>query len=63
MLLIFQTMMVLCQEQGEVSMTYRECQDQSMQIARYFLQQGYKKVGKYHDSDGNTLNIYHPLHG
>ena len=42
--LLFQTMMVLCQEQGDVSMTYRECQKLSIQIARYFQQQGYKKV-------------------
>ena len=39
-------MMILCQEQGEVSMTYKECQNLSIQIARYFQQQGYKKVEK-----------------
>ena len=39
-------MMILCQEQGEVSMTYKECQNLSIQIARYFQQQGYTKVEK-----------------
>ena len=38
--------MILCQEQGEVSMTYKECQNLSIQIARYFQQQGYEKVEK-----------------
>ena len=38
------TMMVLCQDGGEVSMTYRECREMSCQIARYFQSQGYKKV-------------------
>jgi len=37
------TMMVLCQEKGDVSMTYKECRQLSSQIARYFLEQGYKK--------------------
>ena len=41
-------MMILCQEQGDVSMTYKECQDFSIQIARYFQQQGYKKVQQYY---------------
>ena len=41
-----QTMMVLCQEQGDVSMTYKECRILSSQIARYFLEKGYKKVRK-----------------
>lgn len=36
--------MILCQEQGDVSMTYKECQDLSIKIARYFQQKGYKKV-------------------
>jgi len=37
------TMMVLCQEKGDSSMTYKECREMSSQIARYFLQKGYKK--------------------
>ena len=42
--------MILCQEQGDVSMTYKECQHLSIQIARYFQQQGYKKVHNLHYS-------------
>ena len=38
------TMMVLCQDGEELSMTYRECREMSCRIARYFQSQGYKKV-------------------
>jgi len=37
------TMIILSQEQGDVSMTYKDCQNLSIQIARFFQQQGYKK--------------------
>jgi len=37
------TMMILCQEEGDVSMTFRQCQEMSARIARYFQKQGYKK--------------------
>ena len=37
-------MMILCQEEGDVSMTFRQCQEMSARIARYFQKQGYKKV-------------------
>jgi len=37
------TMMVLCHEDGEDKMTFRECKEMACQVARYFLQQGYKK--------------------
>ena len=54
-------MMVLCHEKGDTSMTYQQCREMSSQIARYFLQKGYKKVvkwncmkrAKYHSSHDN----------
>ena len=42
-------MIILSQEQGDVSMTYKDCQNLSIQIARLFQQQGYKKVQKVDD--------------
>ena len=38
------TMLVLCQDVPDLSMTYRECREMSCRIARYFQSQGYKKV-------------------
>ena len=49
-----QTMMVLCHEKGEDKMTFRECRDLACQVARYFQQQGYKKVGDADDDDDDN---------
>jgi len=37
------TMMVLCHDNGEDKMTFRECRELACQVARYFQKQGYKK--------------------
>lgn len=35
------TMMTLCSESGDTSMTFRECLDKSLRIAHYFRNAGY----------------------
>jgi len=37
------TMMILCHENGDDKMTFKECKEMACQVANYFLQQGYKK--------------------
>ena len=39
------TMMTLCSESGDTSMTFRECLDKSLRIAHYFRNAGYVQVG------------------
>ena len=36
-------MVTFCHADGEDTMTFREVRDMSCRVARYFLQQGYKK--------------------
>ena len=38
------TMMTLCSESGDTSMTFRECLDKSLRIAHYFRNAGYVQV-------------------
>ena len=42
---LFQVMMTFCDEKsGDRTMTFKQCQDKTLQIAHYFKSQGYKKV-------------------
>lgn len=38
-------MMTFCSETGDTSMTFEQCLHQSLQIAHYFRNRGYKQVG------------------